>query len=904
MTIQVALRNGEKVKINDHVYCSPPWLVRDGTPYSVARIMEFLPPEGTSKGKARGKEIYTRVRLAWYYRPSDVSDRPVADSRLLLAAIYSEVCDIGQLRSKCYVLHRDKITDLAGWKKRPDHFYFNRLFDPYIKKEFEVIQATDVRNLPDHIRQVLISRYEYVVAEKEVVPDLTDTIRLCVTCGEWCAYPDTVGCDRCKKFFHMSCVQPPLSAKPSRGYGWTCAPCSKRHEEEVDSHEVRHPTPAVKPKSNAPAPRGRGRPRKDRSLAEKEENLDIKYFKMWPFRYFGQYTVAVDTLDPDDLIFPRAATRVGPKYQAAIPPVVDVVMLSDVEERGGDNTIEVLGIISTLTEEEVAELEEWKSALTRKPENLYNVDWLTEAIRRFSQAYSLNRGWSTVDMSVLTRIEKWKRSETRYVDREWSQEEIAAFEDGIMLHGAELRAVRDEVGIRPLADVVRFYAHWKNSKLQEENQRIRELRAAHKEEVEEDVPTPQSVMSPSDDEGSIVRELVKGQSSCGACRTRESEAWWRAPKGLPTDILCDACGTNWRKYADLSVRPLREDTLLPGKKVAEKREGTPMNGPSVKRLKTSAVTNGIVSPPNASTGPQLRCHACQKVGTLGKIVKCQKCSLRIHAGTWGVFVDRDALESYLCEICKNEKTQEACLNTECVLCPSRKVNERWSGSADFLRAVKPTEGQGWVHVLCAVFSPEVSFTDASRFQLAEGISTIPRSRWSTRCTLCGVARGAVFRCTECTKEYHASCAWNVRHRFAFEIQAVRNPRRDTVLVTFKGENGVLVPIISCKEHDMSKRELYDLCEVDETGEGIMQIYCRAYKQALVSQAHALLRKAMRLDSILNGRSEVVDTPEPEPRCECCGTRYSPCFYRNKYYSDRWRCHKCNWPHLVGQSASQ
>lgn len=158
-------------------------------------------------------------------------------------------------------------------------------------------------------------------------------------------------------------------------------------------------------------------------------------------------------------------------------------------------------------------------------------------------------------------------------------------------------------------------------------------------------------MSPSDDEGSIVRELVKGQSSCGACRTRESEAWWRAPKGLPTDILCDACGTNWRKYADLSVRPLREDTLLPGKKVAEKREGTPMNGPSVKRLKvgsvlcleawlvfiftqTSAVTNGIVSPPNASTGPQLRCHACQKVGTLGKIVKCQKCSLRIHAGMW------------------------------------------------------------------------------------------------------------------------------------------------------------------------------------------------------------------------------------------------------------------------------
>jgi hypothetical protein len=108
--------------------------------------MQFLPPEDAPKGEEGKIYLYTRVRLAWYYRPSDVSDRPVADSRLLLAAIYSEVCDINQLRAKCHVVHRDKITDFAGWKKRPDRFYFNRLFDPYIKKEFEVIQSQDVRN--------------------------------------------------------------------------------------------------------------------------------------------------------------------------------------------------------------------------------------------------------------------------------------------------------------------------------------------------------------------------------------------------------------------------------------------------------------------------------------------------------------------------------------------------------------------------------------------------------------------------------------------------------------------------------------------------------------------------------------------------------------------------------------
>jgi len=170
MSFAVYLKNGEQVKENggwrkimpnptfingvlffspciaDHVYCSPSWSVRDGTPYSVARIMQFLPPEDAPRGEEGKNYLYTRVRLAWYYRPSDVSDRPVGDSRLLLAAIYSEICDINQLRAKCHVVHRDKISDLAGWKKRPDRFYFNRLFDPYIKKEFEIIQSTDVRN--------------------------------------------------------------------------------------------------------------------------------------------------------------------------------------------------------------------------------------------------------------------------------------------------------------------------------------------------------------------------------------------------------------------------------------------------------------------------------------------------------------------------------------------------------------------------------------------------------------------------------------------------------------------------------------------------------------------------------------------------------------------------------------
>lgn len=169
--------------------------------------------------------------------------------------------------------------------------------------------------VPEDVRNTLVERYEYIAAEKEVVPDLTDALRLCDTCTVWCARYvivylihichinltkqafslESVQCDRCKKYFHMHCVQPPLQAKPSRGYGWTCAPCSRRHEEEVDSRAaVRHATPVpikLPLKSNAPAPRGRGRPRKDRTQAEKEENFPVKHFRLWPFRYFGWVSI-------------------------------------------------------------------------------------------------------------------------------------------------------------------------------------------------------------------------------------------------------------------------------------------------------------------------------------------------------------------------------------------------------------------------------------------------------------------------------------------------------------------------------------------------------------------------------------------------------------------------------------
>ena len=195
-----------------------------------------------------------------------------------------------------------------------------------------------------------------------------------------------------------------------------------------------------------------------------------------------------------------------------------------------------------------------------------------------------------------------------------------------------------------------FYIRCFSARLKEEHIVARERAAAAVKENDEE---PAVELPMSDSEGSILRGPTKANDSCGACRTRESDAWWRAPKGLVTNILCDTCGTNWRKYADLNVRPVREETLPPGKRGADKLD-TPLSAPNTKRLKvlfvprmffawlilqniwqTSLLMNGT-PPPVTPVAPQLRCLACQKTGPVGRVLKCGQCHFRVHAGKYTV----------------------------------------------------------------------------------------------------------------------------------------------------------------------------------------------------------------------------------------------------------------------------
>ena len=79
-------------------------------------------------------------------------------------------------------------------------------------------------------------------------------------------------------------------------------------------------------------------------------------------------------------------------------------------------------------------------------------------MKRYSHC---NRLFSLITNHVTRTWLQWKSTETRYADREWDDDEKAAFEDAVLTHGAELRTVRDEVGTRTIYEVVRYYGHWK-----------------------------------------------------------------------------------------------------------------------------------------------------------------------------------------------------------------------------------------------------------------------------------------------------------------------------------------------------------------------------------------------------------------------------------------------------------
>ncbi|KAJ2851892.1 putative PHD type zinc finger protein with BAH domain-containing protein [Coemansia brasiliensis] len=402
----VTIGDGTTVSVDEYVYLQSEY---PEEPYYIGRVMEFVYVPRVRKPKPllstgsiqkqlagrlaagdRDKERETtptpaatpdttaqlRVRLAWLQRPRDLPLTRVRakDARLLVATMHTDINPVSAIRGKCFVRHVSEISDMNAWKAQPDHYHYSQLFDRYSTRLYDIVPVSQIRNAPQEVLQKLRDTYEFIFAETQKINDLVSTRRACTVCAKWCSISESVKCSLCDRHYHLQCLDPPPTRKPAKGYGWQCAACLRRIQEQRarSSEEAGNDSASSAASGNGTADTN-DRKRITRNMAaeemfgslrstslgatpigtpgaagssDNESRPGSKRLKLshgdsrlygdsgaspiprpknrglWPFRYFGINTDIEDVLHDDERIYPRAVSRIGPKYQAIVPDMV------------------------------------------------------------------------------------------------------------------------------------------------------------------------------------------------------------------------------------------------------------------------------------------------------------------------------------------------------------------------------------------------------------------------------------------------------------------------------------------------------------------------------------------------------------------------------------------------------
>jgi hypothetical protein len=52
-----------------------------------------------------------------------------------------------------------------------------------------------IQIVPQDVKEVLMSRYEYLITERDMIQDLTDTYKTCCVCEQWASTQEAVKCE-------------------------------------------------------------------------------------------------------------------------------------------------------------------------------------------------------------------------------------------------------------------------------------------------------------------------------------------------------------------------------------------------------------------------------------------------------------------------------------------------------------------------------------------------------------------------------------------------------------------------------------------------------------------------------------------------------------------------------------
>lgn len=926
------------------------------------------------------------IRANLFFRMRDLTHRVNNDPRLLVATMHSDLFPVSAIRGKCRVKHRDLISngsapELTAWKRNDDHFYFYQLFDRYNHRFYDVIPTYKVKNAPEQVLSVLRERYSFIVAEMSMSAELCDTLRGCAVCHQWAATSESVRCDTCRKFFHMSCLSPPLQTKPAKGYCWNCAPCARSHDEIVEECGVGGGGLDSKVNTAARGPRGQSHTSKrtkahlfgdvipmedEHELRTPADREGLRCFNGWPYRYFGQHTDAMDVLDSHDSIYPRAVTRLGSKYQMDLSSFeknihesrnrleserIEEVDGTNVQMRllkpgpriknrpqyqkrkradaTGTSAVDVFTQDANDTQEQLIErgLDENLIIISVPPPDLdwnrgtkqfdsHAVDqYLKEVlapkatIARCSYSF-MNRALSILcdqkfNYEAAARIFAQSR-DADFAYYPMTSKEINNIEQTILQKGGEMKHLKRALPSRSPAEIVQGVYQWKMRKLGERWRgkekckiTLRGIRTVPGEQGRESSPTG-SILSEQELED-MQDQKKTAKVGCAFCSTTMSPFWYKNLISAPGYALCVYCGQYWRKYAAETATAFITDD----KRKAAYEKGSEQTNLGV--LVPHASISSIYSKPEHLDSPVPmvqsevgKCIMCRRSDPKKLLRSCAHCGMTGHQCCLG-FTDKELdSEIWLCDTCANDEDPSASLLPCCVLCgetPNKRiimsaVHNRKSiyNDPDCLNALdvyKPTECNNWVHLLCAMWTPDVMFADSIVMKPVEGVGSLPVSRYDVCCSICEEVKGVCVKCAEptCRTQFHVSCAFLSQPAcmLGFEIFPVKTSRRESVnTLTFKSETGHMCAQVWCKEHigTAKSKKTYEFFEIDpKLKMNAMQAYARTHKQvtvstnksaSLVESTHALLRRAKKLDALWTAgnrqveQAGVIQPPQYDP----------------------------------------
>jgi hypothetical protein len=126
------------------------------------------------------------LRLNWYYRPKDIG-RKVNDTRQVFASMHTDVNPLTAIRGKCEIKHKSQVENMDAFRASKDCFYFEKLYDRYIHRYYEVVPTKAVINLPENVKKVLNERWAYILAETNRAKEYTTASKSCKRCKRYCA---------------------------------------------------------------------------------------------------------------------------------------------------------------------------------------------------------------------------------------------------------------------------------------------------------------------------------------------------------------------------------------------------------------------------------------------------------------------------------------------------------------------------------------------------------------------------------------------------------------------------------------------------------------------------------------------------------------------------------------------